>query len=63
MFRSALEPDIFDEADEVDDAKVVEYTCLKETFVAEGKLHIARQREPVAESERDGHSAFRGRSA
>src|SRR5476649_303726 len=38
MFRSALEPDIFDEADEVDDTEIVEDTCSKETFASIGGM-------------------------
>jgi hypothetical protein len=38
MFRSALEPNIFDEADEVDNAEIVEYVCSKETFALIGGM-------------------------
>lgn len=36
MFRSALEPDIFDDADEGEEVEFVEYICPKETFASIG---------------------------
>ncbi|HSC19371.1 MAG TPA: hypothetical protein VLC74_10685 [Rhizomicrobium sp.] len=40
---------------------IIDHLRLAETHVAEGEHHVARQRELVAELDRDGHDTSQGR--